>query len=421
MKKLLFVILLLLPLITFGQAEKHYRSIIIDSVKALNGGRVDVKDTLLLDSLAVYKTDLSSQYTSRSLVDSAFVGVAVSGGGGSNGIYGGNGSLSSNPTIVTQAANKLQFTSSIVDGFSVDGTTFSVDASNNRIGIGTAAPTVNGILTIKADDIGIDIINTSDVSHVRLQTTTSTGGQFALDNVIGTGVVQLNTNVDDFINTGKELGIGLSSGIGAKVHIQGVDATGSNFGLKVRDNVGTSLFNVRNDGNVGIGGTSSTAKLEITYDPVSIRGLSIITNSAGASFQGIRIRNSNTTGFSICQVVLESDNAAVQGQMNTIGASVIGTLPSNTFAFRALGSADPDIVFLTENVSTVNEVMRLTSGRNIGIGTTSEFGTGAVVIGIANATTVPTTNPSGGGVLYVEGGALKYRGSSGTVTTIANP
>jgi hypothetical protein len=32
----------------------------------------------------------------------------------------------------------------------------------------------------------------------------------------------------------------------------------------------------------------------------------------------------------------------------------------------------------------------------------------------------PTSNPSGGGFLYVESGALKYRGSSGTVTTIAN-
>lgn len=38
---------------------------------------------------------------------------------------------------------------------------------------------------------------------------------------------------------------------------------------------------------------------------------------------------------------------------------------------------------------------------------------------IPNATTVPTTNPTGGGILYVEAGALKYRGSSGTVTTIA--
>jgi hypothetical protein len=39
---------------------------------------------------------------------------------------------------------------------------------------------------------------------------------------------------------------------------------------------------------------------------------------------------------------------------------------------------------------------------------------------IKNVTTAPSTNPSGGGRLYVEAGALKYRGSSGTVTTIAN-
>lgn len=60
------------------------------------------------------------------------------------------------------------------------------------------------------------------------------------------------------------------------------------------------------------------------------------------------------------------------------------------------------------------------TGGNVGINTTTQFGSGASVIGIANATTVPTVNPTGGGVLYVEAGALKYRGSSGTVTTIAN-
>jgi hypothetical protein len=38
---------------------------------------------------------------------------------------------------------------------------------------------------------------------------------------------------------------------------------------------------------------------------------------------------------------------------------------------------------------------------------------------VANVSTEPAT-PSGGGVFYVEAGALKYKGSSGTVTTIAN-
>jgi hypothetical protein len=46
-------------------------------------------------------------------------------------------------------------------------------------------------------------------------------------------------------------------------------------------------------------------------------------------------------------------------------------------------------------------------------------GSGVGVFGIKNATTIPTTNPTTGGILYVESGALKYRGSSGTVTTIA--
>jgi hypothetical protein len=33
--------------------------------------------------------------------------------------------------------------------------------------------------------------------------------------------------------------------------------------------------------------------------------------------------------------------------------------------------------------------------------------------------TAPAANLTGGGILFVEAGALKYRGSSGTVTTIA--
>jgi len=36
---------------------------------------------------------------------------------------------------------------------------------------------------------------------------------------------------------------------------------------------------------------------------------------------------------------------------------------------------------------------------------------------LANAV-IPTANPVGGGVLYVEAGALKYRGSGGTITTV---
>lgn len=46
-------------------------------------------------------------------------------------------------------------------------------------------------------------------------------------------------------------------------------------------------------------------------------------------------------------------------------------------------------------------------------------GGGQGVILISNATTVPTTNPVGGSILYAEAGALKARGTSGTITTLA--
>jgi hypothetical protein len=58
---------------------------------------------------------------------------------------------------------------------------------------------------------------------------------------------------------------------------------------------------------------------------------------------------------------------------------------------------------------------------NVALGVfTTDFGGGSRVVAIAEADTVPSTNPTGRGILYVEGGALKYRGTSGTVTTIAN-
>ena len=55
---------------------------------------------------------------------------------------------------------------------------------------------------------------------------------------------------------------------------------------------------------------------------------------------------------------------------------------------------------------------------NVGINLKT-MGGGSGVIAIGDAITVPVSNPTGGGILYVEAGALKYRGSSGTVTALA--
>jgi hypothetical protein len=73
---------------------------------------------------------------------------------------------------------------------------------------------------------------------------------------------------------------------------------------------------------------------------------------------------------------------------------------------------------------TIVVFQRPAAGGNIGIGFKKasqfgQFGGGQGVIAIANASVAPTVNLAGAGILYVEDGALKYRGSKGTVTTIA--
>lgn len=67
-----------------------------------------------------------------------------------------------------------------------------------------------------------------------------------------------------------------------------------------------------------------------------------------------------------------------------------------------------------------SRVVARVTHRNLFVGQqTTLAGGGEGVLGISNAEVVPTTNPTSGGIAYAEGGALKWRGSSGTVTTIA--
>jgi hypothetical protein len=72
-----------------------------------------------------------------------------------------------------------------------------------------------------------------------------------------------------------------------------------------------------------------------------------------------------------------------------------------------------------DGFETIVVFQREATGGNIGFRTTSQFGGGHGVMAIANAAVAPSVNPAGGGILYVENGALKYRGTNGTVTVVA--
>ena len=129
-----------------------------------------------------------------------------------------------------------------------------------------------------------------------------------------------------------------------------------------------------------------------------------------------------------------TSTTAVQ-QNDSLGAFVFGGADGTSNQFLANmsvyvdGAVSAGVVptafsFATgTNNSTLPPVarMQISSTGNIGFnnGQPAVWGTNAAkVIGIGNGT-APTTSPAGMGQLYVEAGALKYRGSSGTVTTIA--
>ena len=160
----------------------------------------------------------------------------------------------------------------------------------------------------------------------------------------------------------------------------GVGTSGADIIFQVGDNGATEAMRILNSGNVGIG-TSPSAQLHIT--------------------QQLRIDGSDGSGY-----------RAIGFGGNTLNTNP--TLYSNG-SYLAIGSKTGSALYL--NHDTTSDIL-MDGGGNLGLGAAS-FGTSAAkVLGIGNGT-APTSSPSGMGQLYVEGGALKYRGSSGTVTTLA--
>jgi hypothetical protein len=151
-----------------------------------------------------------------------------------------------------------------------------------------------------------------------------------------------------------------------------------------------------------------------------------------------------------------NEGASTRMTLNSTGLGV-GTAPTSTYKFESnqtsasyggwylaglfssptstmirLRASTPNLVsgigndgdgtlrfYVNGSTTTIgSEAMVINTSGNVGVGV-STFGTSAAkVLGLADAT-APSTSPAGMGQLYVEAGALKYRGSSGTITTIA--
>lgn len=80
-------------------------------------------------------------------------------------------------------------------------------------------------------------------------------------------------------------------------------------------------------------------------------------------------------------------------------------------------SSDTDLRRSGVGVLATDNTLAAVQGVQVGAATTS-FGGGVGVVGIANAATAPTSNPTGGGVFYAASGAPTWRDPNGNIWTL---
>ena len=160
-------------------------------------------------------------------------------------------------------------------------------------------------------------------------------------------------------------------------------------------------------GNVNIKQTSGNGQGKI---------VEITSQGGGGTYAECRIADiygsrvywrsaANTPGIHTWGRVVSSGAETTTMILNADGwLSLTGGNPGAKLDIKAQGSLSTDIIFRLRDKSDSYDIMSV-NGHN--------------VIAINNGT-APTANLTTAGQLYVELGALKYRGSSGTVTTIAS-
>jgi hypothetical protein len=338
----------------------------------------------------------------------------------------------------------------------VDTNTLFVDATNNRVGVGTATPTIK--LQVETD------VNASDGLFVRnLNTGSSAFGAVTAASAVGSFQMRAYSAAHTtfpnraVLQSDSTFTNGLSVVAGGATSISfltnsteraRIDASG-NFGLGVTPSAWNSSYKAIDVGNsLALIGSASAADLYFNAYIDSSSTFRYRQNAAAGAYSLALGQHrwynapSGTAGNAITLVQamtldasgnLGVGTASPTRRLSVIGAAVptyinVGSGDNTSLVGLLLGGttnpSNGQVLYDNSNNSmqlftSGTERARIDASGNLGVGVAA-FGTSAAkIIGIANGT-APTTSPAGMGQLYVEGGALKFRGSSGTVTTIAN-
>jgi hypothetical protein len=226
------------------------------------------------------------------------------------------------------------------------------------------------------------------------------------------------------LNTG---GVGIfvnnyTTGVGIKITNRSTNSNAAAYGFMISQN-----------SNVGVGAyfsqesSTATEPLKIVSAPIgAIGGAGAATGQILTSWYRSQAATADTQ---VAKMAVDGFTATVPMTGSQLIAQASG---ANIEMYDTGGTANQrrwkwsqsaGILILSQRNdadSSTGDLMYFTQAKNMSIAGFNSFGSGTGgIFGLPNASATPSGSPTGGGLLYVTGGALTYKGSSGTVTTVA--
>jgi hypothetical protein len=327
----------------------------------------------------------------------------------------------SSVTIATANATTFTVTNSAV-GTYVSGGTATVTATGDLLQLQDAA----GVSRLRVSPFGLFMSNngSSDIAVF--------SGTAGTTQIVAGGSIRQNANMNN----------GFGGGTLASTIISVATFAATNIGLVVRgvasqtadlqqwrNSSGTVLASIAPSGYLTVPGIISGATGIQSGASVGINianftsSAQLAVSTAGASYLGIMVRGaaSQTADLQQWQDSAGTVVASVQVNGNIHAAFIDSQASTSTYMQTGAG-----MQFINRAITDVAIIVKGASGQTANL-QQWQNSAGTKLAAITKdawfelgSSTAPAANSGVGGYLYVEAGALKFRGSSGTVTTIAN-
>ncbi|WP_267402095.1 MULTISPECIES: tail fiber domain-containing protein [unclassified Chryseobacterium] len=298
----------------------------------------------------------------------------------STNIYNSDGTLTAN-RIVSQSDKSLTFNGTIANAFSINRSTsanpiLSVDAANDRVGIGTTVP--RSRFDIVADNLGGGAPN--DFSFTGYGT--SKNPALFLASASGTVAAPANLLLNDIIGsvhfTPRVNGV-FQTGSAIFSNYRG-DGTNNSTDLGLYTS-GVERIRIDPAGNLGIGNTTPTVKLDINSGGTSTTPVTAVKIVDGNQAVG-KVLTSDANGLATWQTPSAQSSVNIYNTDGTLTGNRVVTQGANNLTFN--GTTGNLIVQSNNNGAQRSYFSNTNTGANSRMDVAVAAGTGGVYLGVDN-------------------------------------